>query len=290
MVLKFLRRRHKSVAEPTSKSAAKPTSKSAAKPTSASRKSVAVANRRDEESVMSTTDWIPQIPPANDLSNPDPILRLRTIDTVSYGKESGDTRSLDHILEDDIEYKTLPSFAVPIDSRDDIPLDDDTHRALAESKLSGVMQMVQSLLGGEPMPSLSRHFEEQGKDDICNEQAEEDFAMPFIVFDDDEDTLTSFNNEVASSATNSSTSSTSSDRNSKDSTIDDDVDDSSTLSGSASSGYGILRYDGCYDDHNPDIFDDHEPLLDLFRLFDVATDSFIKLFERCEKGSNVHSG
>jgi hypothetical protein len=204
MGFKFLRWRHKR----------------AAKAKSASPMSIAVANQRDEESVISTTesaistiDWIPQIPRWDDLSNPDPILRQRTTDTFAYGRRRSDSRRLDYTFEDDIETP-------------------------------------------QKTPSL-------------------------------EDTRTAFNLEVDSIATSSTISSAST---YSDNITIDDVDDSSTLSGSTFSGSDNFTYNGCYDDHYPNIFDDHEPVPDLFQIFDVATDSFLKLTNCYGERSHVLSG
>lgn len=207
MGFKFLRWRHKR----------------AAKAKSASPKSIAAANQRDEESVISTTDaistidWIPQISRWDDLSNPDPILRQRTMDTFAYGRRRGDSRRLDYTFEDDIE---TPK------------------------------------------------------------------KTPWL-----EDIRTAFNLdlEVDSIATSSTNSSASWETNSNNITIDG-VDDSSTLSGSTFSGSDVFTHNGCYDDQYPDVFDDHEPLPDLFQIFDVAIDSYLKLTNAVKKGLIVLVG
>jgi hypothetical protein len=97
------------------------------------------------------------------------------------------------------------------------------------------------------------------------------------------DAWTSFKNEVASIATNPSLSSALSDTSFTDFTIDD-VDDSSTLSGSTLSESDIYTYYGSYDDHNQDIFDDHELWRDLVQLFDIATIPFLKITNAVKNG------
>jgi hypothetical protein len=222
----------------------------------------------DEESDFHTKDWIfgsDFSPLRNDLSNPDLILQSRTVDSIEFARRMAHSKASDDSLENSFKYKT-PSFVVPIEARDDISIDDDTQRAAAETKFSGLLQMVQHLLGDEPMPSPSITVLDE--DEIWNEPMKNDCIPPKYIVCNGEGDI-SFTKEEASTVDNASKNLPSSDQNVKKLVVEDFDDDSSSLSGSTSNGTGIVTYDGSYDDNDPEMLE----------AFDGATNSFLKFLK-----------
>lgn len=232
-----------------------------------------ILNQKDEAYDSHVQDWMFESdfsPLRSDLSNPDLILQSRTVDSVEFARRMAHSKVLDDTVENFIEYKR-PSFVVSVDTRDDISIDDDAPRDVAETQFSGFLQMVQRLLGDEPMPSPS--FAVLVEDDMPNEPMKNDFVpLDYIVCRGEEDI--SFNNEEALKVDNASTNLPSSDQNVKNFVVADFNDDSSTLSGSTSSGTGIITYDGSDDDKDPDILE----------VFDEASDFFQTLIKVVKNG------
>jgi hypothetical protein len=225
-----------------------------------------ILNQKDEACDSHVKDWIYESdlsPLRNDVSNPDLILRSRTVDSVEFARRMARPKVLDDTVENFIEYKR-PSFVFSVDTRDDISIDDDAPRDVAETQLSGFLQMVQRLLGDEPMSSPS--FAVLVEDDMPNEPMKNDFVpLSYIVCRGEEDI--SFNNEEALTVDSASTNLPSSDQNVKNFVVADFNDDSSTLSGSTSSGTGIITYDGSDDDKDPDILEVFDEASDFFQTF-----------------------
>ena len=223
-----------------------------------------------EEFNYNGQDWMTESdfsPPRNDLGNGDLVLRSRTVDSVELARRMACSKALHHTMEDFIEYKA-PSFRGCVDDRDDISIDDDT---VSESQFSGLLQMVQRLLGDEPIPSP--RLAELVEDDMPNEPVKNGFVPPrYIAFTGEEDIL--FNNERALTVDNANMSSLPLHQNAKNFVVTDFDDDSSTFSWSTSSGTGIITYDGSHDDNDPGIFE----------AFDEATDSFLQFIKVVKNG------